>query len=528
MSDDIEMLDVPQPPSDPPSDPYRFELWGSDFDSTNTRPGAASQGTARPTAAYDTGTEMTFGVEIEYLQFFRVCFPWENPDSSQLSEKYPGIILISADEADPDLQALNKSVQTLRANGVDINNYNAGETRVEAPSGAPSLTPYSENCNQSMYHRWTLRWDTSVDLVTGVDDHLRSSGRLSGARTGVMPMELITPAMKLNEESLTEIDRVVNLVNATFAVHLNKTAGLHVHVGMGKTRFPPMALKNIASVLWIADSILSPLHPDHRQNNSYCRRNRTDSRLANGMTATDATVAGRSWTTCADMSLQEGFDEIRKCQTSEQVARLIRCRDPTDSSAYNFDHYIPFVEIDPSSDDSTPSRPTIEFRQGAGSLNPAWICHMAYIYTKICEWAVKNYDSEYINCDLIVRCDSIEAGEAGYEELLDKFLRHVSCENSAEYVKATNHDQRAGMKLPTTPPVSPSPDSHQDPSPPRQIDGQSTTPTGSPPTAEGSAIVAGGLISPQDPRYLTPSNTYREPGSSPPNPGLGPTSSPWS
>jgi hypothetical protein len=53
-------------------------------------------------------------------------------------------------------------------------------------------------------------------------------------------------------------------------VHLNSSAGVHVHVGRGHEGFSILTLKKFSALLWLVDEALLRLHHPNRQNSTHC------------------------------------------------------------------------------------------------------------------------------------------------------------------------------------------------------------------------------------------------------------------
>jgi hypothetical protein len=200
MASDTYMADASwsEPPS---SDPFAPEKWGSDFDTTAANdtggPATENQTTEETEGPQTTESPMTFGVEIEFIGFYKRLHSFQRLDDPDIMANSRGYVVVNHD--DDDLSALRIMIQTLRLLGLDINNYNAEAAAPEAPAGAPKVTPYSSNSCNPVYHRWTLRWESSLQLVIGEDGHME--GPMADTlvnSTVAMPLELISPAMKMN------------------------------------------------------------------------------------------------------------------------------------------------------------------------------------------------------------------------------------------------------------------------------------------------------------------------------------------
>lgn len=362
----------------------------------------------------------TFGVELEFLGLY--MFLPDGADKETSQRQYPGIIQmrpgVSKDRA--SLNALQEVIRYLRHNGVDINDYVAQMASPGLPPEAPAITPHSANANDRIYHRWTLKWDTSVRI--NEDDVVEP-----GAEG--LNFELVTPAMLHDAKSYDEIHRVVSLIGEKYRVVVNSTTGLHVHVGFGPNCMDLSSLKRIAALLWASDAVLNPIHPEDRHNAYYCARNRLHSHLASGHRANRAKPPSEG----DSVSIEQGLIELQKCTTSNDVARLMVDK-WNDAHAYSFKNYV--------SGSCAADTPTIEFRQAAGSMNPNWILRWAYICVQMCDWAAKEMEDEDL-AYIAQHCQNIEDGEEDVNEFFREFMRMIGCVDSGDFILSTTHDQRA-------------------------------------------------------------------------------------
>ncbi|KAH6652416.1 putative amidoligase enzyme-domain-containing protein [Truncatella angustata] len=406
-------------------------------------------------ALNDSESDLTFGVELEAIGFFRVLNEGDDVNDSFIRDAWPGYILVPYElEHRAGIYAVQQMIDILRSHNVDINNFDhsvVGPPYPSPPSAEP--TRHSPNCANPLYHRWTLKRDASVRLLQDVDDHMSditdSLIDNPGRRVGYLALELISPAVKASSvDDMVEVFTVIEHFQGLFKLHVNSTTGLHVHVGMGRRWFTAQWLNQIAALTWAADAILTYVHPDHRRNNHYCMRNRIHSQLAAGMTAAQAMDGASSSFVYVQGSpcptTEEGAWEIGRCNTSNQIGRLMHVP-PAMGPAYNFDNYFP----EPS---RRGGKTTIEFRQAAGSISPEWVCHWAAICIGVCRYAIFHMDWQFFDHTLVVRCDSVDAGTEPFNEPLDIFLREIGCAASSLFIMAHSHDQRLSRNGPTMDP----------------------------------------------------------------------------
>ncbi|KAK9796527.1 putative Amidoligase enzyme-domain-containing protein [Seiridium cardinale] len=452
------------------SNPFAPEKWAADLDfrqvvaieahAAHVEIAAPAQAVPPKPAVPEPESPMTFGVELEFFGFYKVLRQFQKfEDPEIISRNGSGYVLIPSDG--DESTALNSMIQSLRDQGLDLNDYDEDQAVPVPPPGAPPATRYSANSRDPIYHRWTLRWDSSLSLTAGVDGHMAGTGVDPWIRTTcAMPLELISPAMRATPESFQEVMRVVNLVKQQFKMHINPSCGMHVHVGMGPDRIGPAPLRRMACLIWTIDAIMNEIHPSHRHANNQCARNRQHCQLARGMTAADAMddVLSR-FDPIQDISIDEGLDELKKCTTSGQIGRLMYLHYMA-SAAYQFDSYYPLGRTDVEDE---AKKPTIEFRQAAGSINPDWIARWIYICVRVCEWAAVDMDWNLLD-QVALRCNYVEANPQTYAGPLREFLDAIGCGDPADYIESTTHDQRVNMAGPTVDP-RPSPPAFDTPTP---------------------------------------------------------------
>ncbi|RYP92507.1 hypothetical protein DL770_001373 [Monosporascus sp. CRB-9-2] len=129
------------------------------------------------------------------------------------------------------------------------------------------------------------KWHVGMDYSVAVDPPLR-------ALYNWQDVEIRTPAFRADGdggEAHAEIAYVLDLLRARYRLHLNASTGFHVHVGNGADWFPAAHLRRLGALLWVADPMLSRLHPPWRRVGEYSNSIRYESALAcRGRRAEDA------------------------------------------------------------------------------------------------------------------------------------------------------------------------------------------------------------------------------------------------
>ncbi|KAL1837929.1 hypothetical protein VTJ49DRAFT_3249 [Mycothermus thermophilus] len=268
--------------------------------------------------------ELTFGVELEFLFYFRapndgprnlndgracVPVPWTIP--SDLIESDPrlppapvlpdGILPeLPIEMLDPDPEelagtALGWAMELIRKAILTVPG-----ARVQGHT-----IPWDEKYN-SMYVYldiddgpigWHVKSDSSVDEVELQIDGYRCVG-----------IEVTSPPLWDTPESHRHVYQVVQTLTSKFLLRVHPRCGLHVHVGAGgidetqprlrrssaevfnniprpAKKHDVAVLKRAAALMWAADGVLSHAHPVERGCSRYTPSIRFASRLAHGLWA---------------------------------------------------------------------------------------------------------------------------------------------------------------------------------------------------------------------------------------------------
>lgn len=127
----------------------------------------------------------------------------------------------------------------------------------------------------------------------------------------------------------------------------------------------------------------------------------------------------------------QAVQEIMNCQSVEAIAWLLR--DPS-RGAYNIRNYL-YHGIRRN------SKPTIECRQAAGTLNEMWVVSWAILCSSIAQWAL--YAPESALYHFAQHCELAEVNHTE-EEALDVFLRAaLGLHDVATYIASSKAEQRA-------------------------------------------------------------------------------------
>ncbi|KAH9900493.1 hypothetical protein F4778DRAFT_739205 [Xylariomycetidae sp. FL2044] len=270
-----------------------------------------------------------------------------------------------------------------------------------------------------------------------------------------IPVEIVAPALWAVANSFQELRDVCDIVRGKFWTATPNNCGLHIHVGYGLDWFPLPELRRMAALLYVADPILTQLHPAHRRTYGYCYSARLYSELTHGLTLHGAERrVGRADVdaeieyplkedkdTVADLSAMSqakgcrfvrriprgklaGYPEgdaavleVRKKQqpswrhaftllhatNCETVGALmdVKPRSGWSRGAYNFSQYAEGAY------GRRDHKRTIEFRQPAGTLDADEVVAQARVCVRLCEWAATaDMDAFW---PVVMRCSEGEA-----------------------------------------------------------------------------------------------------------------------
>lgn len=126
----------------------------------------------------------------------------------------------------------------------------------------------------------TKNWEVTLDLSIMAPGYLDSDDEEEireelkiddegGIKYNYQGIEVVSPAFPFNEDSLLEVEKMCRILNETYRLSVNKSTGLHVHLGHGNQGFKLKDLKELAIFLYTFEPQLSSLHPLNRYNHHY-------------------------------------------------------------------------------------------------------------------------------------------------------------------------------------------------------------------------------------------------------------------
>lgn len=235
---------------------------------------------------------------------------------------------------------------------------------------------------------WVVSFDPSVKPVSLGGD------RQAECEAGIewQGVEVVSKILTAGEESFKEVCNVSNLLNRTFRTEVNRSCGLHVHVGNGKEGFNLATLKNLVAALWVFDREIIRLHP----------RFRTASRSSTACRSFCAGVLGRF---PRKGELERNLKSFYNAKTIRKLTRLVGY---SKYQAYNF------LNLSAGRDawgvkDPEPCKETVEFRQHEATLDGGRVERWARFCVGIVQWA-KNTQPHIMRQSLL---DELERQKKG-------------------------------------------------------------------------------------------------------------------
>ncbi|KAI1403951.1 putative amidoligase enzyme-domain-containing protein [Hypoxylon fuscum] len=210
----------------------------------------------------------TFGVELEFL----IAWLWD-------------------DEIDPH-QDMSNELATIyripRTAGLDSTNRNQLFEHIREMLREHGLPTTNVLEVGTPYEFEELTWDVYSDLTirepSELDPTVRKPSELEYKWIGV---EVVSSPERASSRAFENVHYAVNLIKSKYRCAVNRTCGLHVHVGDGPEVMPLEHIRRIVGLFWAADPLLSCLHPRDRGFNPYSPSIRELSSLSQGTTAKD-------------------------------------------------------------------------------------------------------------------------------------------------------------------------------------------------------------------------------------------------
>ena len=197
----------------------------------------------------------TFGVEIEFLLAYFRTSELGNWRGTALSEGTAPVKLLLAEYAEKN-EARGTVIKSLREAGLELNDEDVIDTTRWTVASDGNVKP-TEKERES---RTPLFADGQQRSYT-TDEHRRLEYCSVEVKSCVLPF---------TADSLLAVERAVQTIVRNHPVYVNKSCGLHVHVGNQTLGFPIQTVKTFATLVTCFEKQLNQFHPDHRLVNDFC------------------------------------------------------------------------------------------------------------------------------------------------------------------------------------------------------------------------------------------------------------------
>jgi hypothetical protein len=181
-------------------------------------------------------------------------------------------------------------------------------------------------------------------------------------------IEVKSPILYSTDRCIEEVKKVAEILITKYHTNINRSWGLHIHVGNRLDGLLLEALKNLMAYLWTLESQLSTIHPSHRRWHDY---------------SDEAMVMSRSLWRGTLMGLfdklknrKQGLEKILQAEDFKELYCLVGSDSRPNYAVRNLIQ--PFRET---------VKRTIEFREHEGTLDPERIEHWIRVCTGIVKYA---------------------------------------------------------------------------------------------------------------------------------------------
>ncbi|KAI1261492.1 hypothetical protein F5Y18DRAFT_401385 [Xylariaceae sp. FL1019] len=387
---------------------------------------------------------ITFGVELEFIVFYmRKSTSYTATDSNSLwgpITAVPDVVgwdkpdYARCDHGCQSPASCTECKEAAREGKEHLHIHQHVAAVIQSTGAQAHCRPYPRTNGTDTYKTWNVASDGSLKLPRNVE-HAYYPLRYAG-------VEVISPVFSLVEEAFEEITRVIRAIKANLRTAVPPVCGLHVHIGRGGKPLDLFSMQRIASLLWMAEPLLNNLHAGCRLGNEHCLGPRHFSRLGTGdvyqrlgsnshhadllsytfkerskplnlthddrpyVTADTTTTPTRKRATqypivelvsmsdeaeCVYDNALYGARELLRTDTAGDVAFLMSCtswKRLEVRGAYNFDNLGFYEENLYYDEEKGSAKPTIEFRQAAGTLDEEWVVRYIRICAALCGQAV--------------------------------------------------------------------------------------------------------------------------------------------
>ncbi|KAI9649571.1 hypothetical protein NHQ30_002151 [Ciborinia camelliae] len=269
------------------------------------------------------GVEFEFGIRFQKRPFRRLTHIWEFVRDTLIAET--GLEILTESDVD----------------------------KMDDPFiGTESLPPGVVKPSES-YRTWVVATDCTINLI----QEMREDDAYYCA------LEIQSPVLKFGPDGFKEIDNMLGALHKHFDLLVNRTCGLHVHVGHGTKGFARVPLQHLMATIWVFQSQISSLLHRSRQAHNYCAPPRSTSNLG---------VRGFRGNL---------LDVMLSTSTINEIVEMFGGYQGSVNQAYSIDNLRqPFWN---------PRKRTIEFRQHEGCMDSETVLNWVSFVVELVAWAHK-------------------------------------------------------------------------------------------------------------------------------------------
>lgn len=274
-------------------------------------------------------------------------------------------------------------------------------------------------------HNWQVDLDGSIEnpMQSDVDSY---------KFYGYVPMEIKTPALEFNPDSLKQVKQVCDLLQSTYVVSNNPSTGLHVHTGRFSAPVPfhIIFLKKLIIFLYVFDPQIASLHPAHRVENSMMGSIRDQAAAS-----ADFQVKNGRRPLPADL-----VPLFLDAPDLESLLNLATRRLDRKYADYNFTGLQRAATATQRGKETDGDGHTIEFRQHAGTLDGEAICMWVRVLAGIIDFVEDASPESYVELiGALLRAETWEKEYDGRDDEREEMYGPIPAESSFTIIDLLNH-----------------------------------------------------------------------------------------